>query len=125
MSDVTDTLRASSRALQATLSGYKEQMTLLRQIETIIAELRAENAELKQRLTNTEASLPWHTSREHNLAHDALGQVYRLRIGPNGDYPEIGVVEVMAARAALVAAYADCNALRDELRRRTANWRTV
>lgn len=88
-----------------------------RAANAIIAQQADELAALTRKLEETEASLPWHTNREQNTARDALGRVWRLKIGENGGYPEVGVVEVNQAREALVSAYADVNALRDEVAR--------
>lgn len=52
--------------------------------------------------------LPGVTSGRHRTAaSEALGEVYRHRLGPDGGYPEVGVVEVQRATAALAQAYAE------------------
>lgn len=47
--------------------------------------------------------------RHRKAASEALGEVYRHRLGKDGDYPEIGVVEVQRAHGALAFAYAECD----------------
>ena len=75
-----------------------------------------------------DGDLPLVTGRHHNEAHRALGEVMRHRKGPNGGYPEVGVVEVQQAHAALVSAYAERDNYKSQvarLRTKLATFRTV
>jgi hypothetical protein len=62
-----------------------------------------------------DADLPLRSGRHDNEAALATGTIYRHRIGPDGGYPEIGVVEVTAARDALARAYSERDTLRAEM----------
>lgn len=82
-----------------------------------------ELAELKDRYTELPGWVPGvQTGRHQNAAREACGEVYRHKLGtcPNrtqdgcalgglygGAYPEIGVVEVQKAHAALASAYSE------------------
>lgn len=61
------------------------------------------------------AGIPLETQRHRNMADHALGKVYRHRTGPDGSYPEIGVVEVTNARRALAAELARVSSLEQSL----------
>lgn len=70
-----------------------------------------ELAAIEERYTPEEGVQPGVVCGRHqNEARTALGDIYRHRLGKDGDYPEIGVVEVTRAQSALASAYA----VRDE-----------
>ena len=59
---------------------------------------------------------PMLSGKERNQASKDLGEVYRLRIGKDGGFPEVGVVEVMNAKSALENAYALINGLENRVK---------
>lgn len=87
--------------------------------------------EAADRLLRTMAAdedLPLMTGRHQNEARAALGEVMRHRTGPDGAYPEVGVVEVQQAHSALCSAYAERDHYKQEatkLRAKLRTFRTV
>lgn len=60
--------------------------------------------------------LALHTDRHDSEARNALGEVWRHRLGPDGSYPETGVVEAAGAIRALGSAYAEIEMLKGKRR---------
>jgi len=107
-------IKAAIAERDALIADYRKEFTATALALTTERQ-RAERAEAE--LARLESEMPSASGRDVNAARDALGEVRRMRIGPNGDYPEIGVVEVQRATDALVQAYAEANGLRNELAR--------
>ena len=80
------------------------------ELESCVRQDADEISQLKARIDELENSLPFYSNRDRNKAREALGEVYRHSLSDE-KYPEIGVVEVIRARDALVQSYAECNAL--------------
>lgn len=80
---------------------------LTRQRDQANARAEAAEAEVKR----LDDLTPFVSGREMNNVSRDLGQIYRVRIGPNGDYPEIGAVEVQNAKSKLEYAYGQIRSL--------------
>lgn len=65
---------------------------------------------LEERYTVEPGWVPGVRSGRHdNAARAALGEVYRHRLGNEGTYPEIGMVEVQRAQSELASALSECD----------------
>ena len=65
---------------------------------------------------------PLLTGRHKNKATQNLGKVYRVKINPPNEYPEIGCVEVNNAVSLLSSAYAEIEHLKNKTNP-TSKWR--
>lgn len=95
------------------ITGRDKDILKKREVEltTRVSVLEKELEEMRRILDETVSTK---TGRHDNEARAALGKVHRLRIGPDGDYPEIGVVDVNLAKNTLASAFADRDMFRSK-----------